>query len=191
MCQYFSGSTLSFVVIRIAKVLDHCGQWPTAMWTRTYIRAQVRKCTHRVIRQPRKPSHETLYSLAKLYIYIVSRVNERSALTLLSSLRIVLRSVLRVHYTPVAIFEFRTRWHRHSFTFLLSASEKINIKDWHFYRVYVKTIVPHAFREADWEYRGRFMSCKIGMRKNIHGYEVSRSNERNTYSLANVSHYES
>lgn len=95
---------LLFVVVRTARVLDHCGQWPKAIRIHTHAHTlhththNIHRCASAHTKVAYRPadSRESLPTrhciVEQNYTYIVSHVNERSALTLLSSLRIVLRS---------------------------------------------------------------------------------------------------
>lgn len=97
-------------------------------------------------------------------------------------------ALLHVHYTPVAIFEFRILRHRHSFSFF-SAGEKINIKKCFLYRVYVKMVVSHVFLHTEKKHRRRFTSLTIGTRKNIHGFDRTKEIfPRERFSLHVVKH---
>lgn len=115
------------------------------------------------------------------YTYIVSHVNERSALTLLSSLRIVLRS----RHGPPARLLYPRRDLRISYfddIDILSSffDHQVKKKPLFFIAFMLKRPFHTVSGEVNWKYRGRFMSCKIGTRKNKHGCaRLSRSNERN------------
>lgn len=147
----------------------------------------MRKCTYTKVAYRPADSRESLPTrhciVEQNYTYIVSHVNERSALTLLSSLRIVLRSRhgpparplyprcdLRISYpeTPAFFLLFFSRWK--------NKHKKVLFFFFSFYRVYVKWSFHTYFAYREKAEETRFTSLTIGTRKK---YTWFRSGERN------------